>query len=145
MVVQGKQLQRINRLYKDLDDVFHELALKSGLSDSAFLIFYAIAELGDGCLQTEIADTYYASRQTINSSIKRLEGKGYLALVPGKRREMHIHLTSSGKYLMEQTIAPVIDMENRVLNAMPPEESRELLRLLEKYVCLYHEKAKELF
>ena len=55
--------QEITRLYREFEEIYHIMALRSGFSDSAFLIFYAIAELGEGCLQKDIADRYFISRQ----------------------------------------------------------------------------------
>ena len=55
-----------------------------GISDSGFIILYALAELGDGCLQKDIAKIYYISKQTVNSSISNLKKNGYVCLRPGK-------------------------------------------------------------
>lgn len=98
------------------------MALRSGFSDSAFLIFYAIAELGEGCLQKDIADRYFISRQTVSSSIRVLERKGYLFLKPGRRRDMHIFLTDSGKEILENRLHPFLVMEDDVIASMPTEE-----------------------
>lgn len=42
----GQELREFNRLYKRLDDLYHSLSLKMGMSDSTFIILYSIAELG---------------------------------------------------------------------------------------------------
>ena len=83
---QGPGIREFNRLYKELDDLYHNLALRQGLSDSASIILYALYLLGDGCLQRDICDLSYISKQTINSSIRRLEQDGYLYLQPGRGR-----------------------------------------------------------
>ena len=49
-------LWEYNCLYREYDSIFHDVALASGLSDSAFAILYHIMELGDGCLQKDICD-----------------------------------------------------------------------------------------
>ena len=61
--------QEITRLYREFEEIYHIMALRSGFSDSAFLIFYAITELGEGCLQKDIADRYFISRQTVRKKI----------------------------------------------------------------------------
>lgn len=132
--------QEIARLYREFDEIFHNMALRSGLSDSAFLIFYAIAELGEGCLQKDIADRYFISRQTVSSSIRVLENKGYLFLRPGKRRDMHIYLTDSGKDFLESRLYPLLVMEDEAMAAMPPGERQEFFRLFQKYLNLYRQK-----
>lgn len=138
------ELRHINCLYKELNDIYHEICVKLKMSDSAFIILYGIVELGDGCLQKDISDRYYISRQTINSATKKLADSGYVMLKQGKRREMHLFLTPEGKQLVNDKIEPVINMENNVFEEMCPNESSEFLRLTQKYVSLYRKKANEL-
>ena len=47
-------LRNFNRIDKEFNDIYHEVALKMGISDSAFSIFYILNDLGDGCLQKDI-------------------------------------------------------------------------------------------
>ena len=68
MIVLRKEMKELNKQYRETDRIYHEISMQSGLSDSAFMILYAIVELGDGCQQKDIADLYCYSRQTINSS-----------------------------------------------------------------------------
>ena len=42
MTQQSKQLRRFNRLVGETDAVYHELANRLGLSDSAFQILYTL-------------------------------------------------------------------------------------------------------
>ena len=136
--------QEITRLYREFEEIYHIMALRSGFSDSAFLIFYAIAELGEGCLQKDIADRYFISRQTVSSSIRVLERKGYLFLKPGRRRDMHIFLTDSGKEILENRLHPFFVMEDDVIASMPTEERQALIRLLQKHINLYRQKLNTL-
>ena len=48
MFTQRPEIKELNRLYRAVDEVYHEVAVKLGLSDSAFSVLYALAELGDG-------------------------------------------------------------------------------------------------
>lgn len=141
---QGHEWKEFNRLYKELDELYHEVAVKAGMSDSAFCIMYAIVEMGDGCLQKDIARHYSLSKQTINSSIQNLKNKGYISLVQGKGRDKHIHLTDAGQRLAEEKILPVINVENAVLLDMAPFESQELLRLMKKYIQLLRNKTEQI-
>ena len=115
---QGPGIREFNRLYKELDDLYHNLAL-----------------LGDGCLQRDICDLSYISKQTINSSIRRLEQDGYLYLQPGRGRDMHICLTPEGRRLVEEKAAPVAAMEERAFSGMPQEDQQALLRLTHAYLA----------
>lgn len=137
-------LKEYNRIYKESNNIYHDIALRLKLSDSAFDIFYAICVLGDGCLQRDICSLSATSKQTINSSIRKLERDGYITLKRGKGRQMHIFLTDTGDELVRERIVPVIEIESRTFDAMTEEEGRELLRLSKKYTEILKESVKEL-
>ena len=105
-------MKEFNRIFKECNHIYHDIALKLGLSDSGFDILYTLCEIGDGCLQKDICDATMLSKQTIHSSVQKLAKDGYLSLQPGKGRDLHIHLTSAGKALMEEKITPAIQTEN---------------------------------
>lgn len=105
-------MKEFNRIFKECNHIYHDIALKLGLSDSGFDILYTLCEIGDGCLQKDICDATMLSKQTIHSSVQKLARDGYLSLQPGKGRDLHIHLTSAGKALMEEKITPAIQTEN---------------------------------
>lgn len=145
MVLEASQeLKEVNRLYKELDDIYHDISLRLGISDSVLIIFYSIVEMGDGCIQKDISEKFSISRQTINSAIKKLQSQGYITLKQGKGRDMHIYLTLDGKKYTEDIVGPVMELENSVFKEMYPEESREFLRLTQKYVSLFREKVKQI-
>ena len=79
---QNRALKEFDSLYKMIDDVYHEIALSMHLTDSAFLILYCLLELGDGCSQKDICKLYSISKQTVNSSVKSLEDKGFWSVRP---------------------------------------------------------------
>ena len=47
--------------------------------------------------------------------------------------EKHIHLTASGKKLIQEKLLPLIQIENDTLASFSPEECEQLLRLNAKY------------
>ena len=136
---QNRELKEFNRLYREMDGLYHMLALHAGLSDSAMFILDALAEMGGGCLQKDIAASYGISRQTINSATKKLEREGILTLTRGRKRDMHMHLTAAGEVLVKEKIFPIMELENSGFDLMTSEESRELLRLTAKYLLLFKE------
>ncbi len=127
-------LRELNRIDKEYDDIYHAVALKMGISDSAFSIFYVLYDLGDGCLQKDICYEIFANKQTVNSSIRKLEQDGYLYLKQGHGRDKHIYLTESGKAFIEQYIVPVVSRENAAFTTLRLEEQKELLRLYRIYI-----------
>ena len=87
----SKPLLEFNKFYKELNDLYHETALNAGLSESSFDILYSVFELGDGCLQSDIQKISFLPKQTINSSIHKLEKEGYISFSDGKGRSKHIN------------------------------------------------------
>ena len=130
MQEKASEIQRdFNKFDKELDELYHETALKMGISDSAFCIFYILYNLGDGCLQKDICHEAFANKQTVNSSIRKLVQEGYIYLKQGRGRDKHIFLTESGKQFVENHIVPVVQKENEAFSALKEEEQKELLRL----------------
>lgn len=140
--IQGHESREFNRMYKEVDELYHEVALKSGLSDTSFLVLFSIVELGDGCLQIDIANRYFISKQTISSSVRALEQKGYLYLKHGKKRDMNLYLTAEGERFAADYIIPLMELESNVFLLMSPEERDGLLRLTRRYTELLKEKNK---
>ena len=55
-------MKEFNRIFKECNHIYHDIALKLGLSDSGFDILYTLCEIGDGCLQKDICDATMLSR-----------------------------------------------------------------------------------
>lgn len=142
--MEENELNEFNRLYRELDGLYHDIALKCNLSDSAFLILYSIVELGDGCLQAEIAKYHSVSKQTIHTSAKNLEKKGYISFQRGKGRDMLLCLTEAGKELVQEKIMPVFELESNAFMEMDQAERRQLLRLMGKYLQVFREKSTKI-
>lgn len=98
---QNRALKEFDSLYKMIDDVYHEIALSMHLTDSEFLILYCLLELGDGCSQKDICKLYSISKQTVNSSVKSLEDKGFLVRKAGVGRDIHLFFTEFGRKFSE--------------------------------------------
>lgn len=128
-----EELREYNRVYKETNEIYHSIAKGLGLSDSAFDVFYALYILGDGCQQKDICGYSYTSKQTIHSSIRRLEQEELLETRPGRGREIRIFPTQAGRLLMKEKIAPVVEAENRALLRLPQKERQQFLRLLREY------------
>ena len=137
-------LSMFNHIYKEFNDIYHEATLKMGLSDSAFDILYSIVDLGDGCSQSDICKYSCLSKQTVNSSIKKMANLNYLTFKPGKGRVMQIFLTDKGRHLLDEKIYPIIKKENEAFLCMTDEECRLMLELYEKYNNALKNKFKEL-
>lgn len=127
-------LAGFNKFYKEINDIYHEIALNAGLSDSSFDILYSIFELGDGCLQSDIRKISFLPKQTINSSIHNLEKKGYIYFSNGTGRAKHINLTDEGKILIREKIYPIIKCENNSFSLLTEHEQTFVLNIFDKYI-----------
>lgn len=145
MISKENALAKFNHLYKELDDIYHRLAANAGLSDSAFCVLYAIASMKEDCLQKNISNYYYLSKQTINSSVKNLKEKGYISLVRKSGRDKQIVLTEEGQLLVNTVILPVIEQEQAAFEEMPPNDRQKLLELTERYIRILQQKTEQNF
>ena len=89
-IKQEKALKEYNSLWREIDMLWHEIARKAGVSDSAHAILFAILELGEGCLQKDICGMCSISKQTIHSSIKNLEKAGLIVFGQENGRDKHL-------------------------------------------------------
>ena len=135
---QSRELKENNRIYREMESIYHEICVKAGISDTDF----SIVEFEDGCCQREIAKQYSISRQTVNSSVKKLVQNGCVVLESGKGHDKQIVLTEKGKAMAKQKIIPV--MEAGVFMHMTEEERKKLLRLNAKYMEIFRQKVGEL-
>ncbi len=117
----------------EINALYHEAAVKTGISDSVQNILYVICENGGRCLQSEVSKLTGISRQTINSAIRRLEKDGIVYLEQGKGRNTILCLTEKGQKFALEKIVPLFEMENKIWNEWTPEERRQYLALTQKY------------
>ena len=143
-VEQSTELKAFNRIYKELDETYHRIALNLNLSDSAFIILYDIAEIGENCRQKDIAERFSVSKQTINTSVRKMESQGLVELKAVNSRDIQIVLTPKGQKFIEEKIVPVIETEKSVFKEMGKKDSKELLRLTQKYVDIFKKKSSEI-
>lgn len=139
----NSELKEFNSLYKEWGEIYHKISVKLGLSDSEFLIFYALVELNID-RQKDIADYFCISKQTINSSVKKLVNAGIIELKAVKGRDMQVIFTETGKKFAQEKIIPIVDIEKSALAALGQKDSRELLRLTRKHLDIFKEQVKQI-
>lgn len=137
-------MKRFNHLISEIDAVYHEAALKLGLSDSAMLILYTVCNYGDSCMLSDICHLSGASKQTINSALRRLETDGLIYLENINGRKKSVHLTEKGKTAAEHTVVRIIRMENEVFDAWTETERTLYLDLTQRFLNEMKEKLSQL-
>ena len=83
-----RELLKFNQINKELNDIYDAFMRQEKMSHSEFDILYSLCELGVGCTQHDICSVSWLPKQTVNSSIRKLEQKGLIKLLPGRGREL---------------------------------------------------------
>lgn len=115
-----------------IDFFYSEFAKKSKVSSALLWVLYALND-GKSHTQIEISTDWELPKTTVNTVIKDLEQNGYVELIPikGKRREMAIVLTSTGKNYADNLLSDLYRREAAVYKTLSSQE-REVIVVLEK-------------
>lgn len=140
------QLKELNRLYKETDDMYHDISVGLGLSDSAMMILYGICQSAEPCTQRDICNQWSLKKQTINSAIGSLIKSGYLFTRPSDSdcRNKFIELTEQGRKLVEKTVLPLLEAEKNAFSCFTAGERELLLKLTAKHVGFLQAETKKL-
>lgn len=139
-----RDIERLNYLLSEINEAYHDAAVRLGVSDSAMDILYTICVAGDGCALSDVARLSGSSRQTIHSAVKKLAQDSIVRLEAKNGKEKRVLLTEAGRALTEQTAQKVIEMENEIFDGWEREEREAYLRLLQKYLCNLKERVEKL-
>mgnify|MGYP000967954586 CR=1 FL=1 len=93
----NKKARMYAYLSAEITSLYHEAAVKMGISDTVLNILYVLCERDGQCLQSDIFRLTGISRQTINSAIRKLEKDGFAYLKQGEGRNTMVCLTEKGK------------------------------------------------
>lgn len=136
------QMKHFNLLMSEIDTAYHDAALKLGMSDSAMLVLYTLCSYGGKCMLGDI--TPGASKQTINSALRKLEAEGMVYLENFEGRKKKVYLTEKGRLLAGDTVLRVIEIENEIFASWSDEEKNLYIDLTQRYLTDFKEKVKEL-
>lgn len=141
------EMQRgMNRFYCEINELYHNLAINYGLSDSVLWILFTMNDERRPCTPKEIGEMCALSKQTVHSSLRSLEKDGYISITVSEenRKNRLAELTEKGMELIERTIAPIVDAELKAFSGLEDSEGRELLRLMGKYQMLLRQETGKL-
>ena len=115
-----------------VDSFYDEFAKQSNVSSALLWVLYALND-GNPHTQIEISNDCELPKTTINTVIKDIQKDGYVELVPikGKRREMSIILTESGKAFADNVLSNLYKKEAEVFKSLSSQE-QEIVMVLEK-------------
>lgn len=119
-----KKWDIVCKIMKEFDEAYHKIAMHYNLSDSSFWILYALYEKKEGCTQKELCTDWYINKQTINSSIKYLQSKGYITLhyEENNKKYKKVCLTDNGLEIANQTISKAMQIEKNAFKNIDEKE-----------------------
>ena len=137
-------MKRFNHLVGEINAVYHEMALKQGLSDSASRILYTICDEGESCPLQDICRLSGLSKQTVNSALRKMEQEDIVYLKAAGLKNKTVCLTENGKQLVDRTSRRVLQIENEIFASWPQEDVRKYLELTELFLHNMKERAESL-
>lgn len=131
----ARAYEAFDSFWREQNQLYRDVATSFGISESAFSILYAIFLAGEkGISQRDICVQMCIGKQTVNSSIHKLEHEGVVVLKSGPgRRGLLAHLTPVGLELAERTIVPMIEAELAALREFDDRELELSLLLGRRY------------
>ena len=97
-------------------------------------ILYILREDDRSVTQSDICNMMYMPKQTVNSSLKKMEAEGYIELLNiNDKRSKQVCLTEKGVDLANNTVDIIISKENNALSKMDEKEQELLINLLRKF------------
>lgn len=131
----ARAYEALDSFWREQNQLYRDVATSFGISESAFSILYAIFLAGEkGISQRDICVQMCIGKQTVNSSIHKLEREGVVVLKSGPgRRGLLAHLTPVGLELAERTIVPMIEAELAALREFDDRELELALLLGRRY------------
>ena len=141
----SKKMLELNEIMKETDDLYRNLAKKFKMSDCMIWIVYILREDDRSVTQSDICNMMYMPKQTVNSSLKKMEAEGYIELLNiNDKRSKQVCLTEKGVDLANNTVDIIISKENNALSKMDKEEQALFINLFKKYKDLLKESFMEI-
>ncbi len=133
----------INRITNELDNLYHQAALKLNLSDSAMFVLYAIYE-NDGKYPLNQICSSGICKQTINSALRKLEEEEILYLEQYNGKSKLVLFTEKGREFAKRTIARLFAAEENAYDDWEQEEIETYIRLNRKYLEKFKEQVEKM-
>ncbi len=124
--------RRINFMLMSISGLYHEAVVRFGLTDSVALILHYLDDHGDHCPLSSIYKNTGIRKQTVNSSIRKLEADGVLYLEQDTGRSKRVVLTDKGRQLVENTVSQIRKAEVHALDDWSREEIHTYILTLTK-------------
>lgn len=124
--------RRLIRALCNIDEVYYLNEGKRKLSDGELCVMYALDD-GKPHSQREISQEWLVPKTSVNTIVKRWEKEGYLTMtpIPGKRREMNILLTETGREYAKSFLGFLYRAEEQALQQTVDRYGPEMIDAVE--------------
>ena len=130
----SKRMLEFNEVMKENNDLYSNLAKKFKMSDCMLWILYILREENKVLTQSDICNMMCIPKQTVNSSLKKMEAEGYIELLNiNDKRSKQVSFTEKGLDLANNTVDIIISKENNALSKLDEKEQELLINLLRKF------------
>lgn len=139
-------IQQIELQRKEQDSLYHSVAVKFGLSDTAMWILYLVSETEDDLTQQDLCKQSFYAKQTINTAITSLVKNGFVELIsiPGTRNHKKVHLTDAGRELVKGTTSRLKIAEQNAYGKLTEEELQAYLDITSRLTGYLREETEKL-
>ena len=139
-------IQQIEQQQKEQDAIYHSVAVKYGLSDTALWVLYVVSETAEALTQQDLRRQCFFAKQTINSVIASLMKANLVMLkaIPGTRNQKSIHLTEAGQALAASTTQRLMEAENRAYARLTEQELAAYLDMTARLTAALREETTRL-
>lgn len=143
-MINQSETRRYNRIISEIDEVYHEIAVKQGFSDSVMAILYVLSENEGKCRLTDLIKQTAVNKQTINSALRKLEKEDIVYLEAAGGKSKRVCLTEQGFITVHETVEKVMEVERKIYASWSKEEWELYVQLTERYLCQLREEMKEI-
>lgn len=142
-----KFIELIEQQNKEQDAIYHNAAVKFGLSDTALWVLYLVSDSEKTYTQQDLCRMCFYPKQTINTAILSLIKGGILNLktIPGTKNKKEIILTEKGRHLAENSTAHLREAELRAYSALSEKELIMYLELTTKITVSLRKETEKIY
>lgn len=127
-----KLIWMLMRAMNHITSCYIESVKKYDMKESELYLMYALAD-GIPFSQKQIIEEWNIPRTTLNAIVKKWQKSGFVQLtpIPGKRREMTITQTESGKLRTEAYLCKLFRMEENAMKTTLTRYSTEFIEAVQ--------------
>lgn len=140
-------IEKLVRIDKALDEIYHKISTHFGLSDQASWILYTLTRTTETLTQQDLCRMGHLSKQTVNSVISSFAENGLVELAPllGTKKSKRIIVTEAGKELALHTTDKLYEAEKNAFSRFSEDELKAYLDIETRFAKYLREEAEKLY